>query len=518
MARAKANAKTQSRKPRATTRGRSVPATKAKTGRVERGGAGRGRRIVRSANLRARFDNAQTTDENRRHWLGADALSADAAANPGIRRILRDRARYEVANNSYARGMVLTLANDLVGVGPRLQMSSEDVAANVVVEREFARWAKSIGLADKLRVMRMARAQDGEAFGLLVDNQAAGRSVTLDLRLIEADQVGTPTLSLPKPGQVDGIRFDAWGNPTEYHVLKSHPGSPSAGTSLMDFDPVPAADMVHWFRCDRPGQSRGLPDLMPALGLFAQLRRYTEAVLGAAETAADVAGILHTGAPPDGEADEVDPMATFELEKRMLLTAPMGWDMTQVRAEQPSTTYDAFKRAILSEIARCLNMPYNVAACDSSTHNYASGRLDHQLYLRSIVIEQSELETVVLDPIFDAWLAEARCVPGLLPSAVLDDGDPHQWFWQGLAEVDPRWAQAEADQVAGGLMTEAHYQARRGMDYEAVHIQLAREAEGRRALGLPPPGVTPTPKVESEGEMDDDGKPVRPGAKEAARA
>ena len=46
----------------------------------------------------------------------------DAAAGPEVRRTLRNRARYEVANNSYARGIVLTLANDVIGTGPRLQM------------------------------------------------------------------------------------------------------------------------------------------------------------------------------------------------------------------------------------------------------------------------------------------------------------------------------------------------------------------------------------------------------------
>ena len=38
---------------------------------------------------------------------------------------------------------------------------------------------------------------------------------------------------------------------------------------------------------DRPGQARGIPDITPALPLFAQLRRFTLAVLAAAETAAD---------------------------------------------------------------------------------------------------------------------------------------------------------------------------------------------------------------------------------------
>lgn len=37
--------------------------------------------------------------------------------------------------------------------------------------------------------------------------------------------------------------------------------------------------MIHWFRADRPGQSRGPPDIPPSLPLFAQLRQYRQAVL-----------------------------------------------------------------------------------------------------------------------------------------------------------------------------------------------------------------------------------------------
>ncbi|MCX7428854.1 MAG: hypothetical protein NTW96_24915, partial [Planctomycetia bacterium] len=72
--------------------------------------------------VRGRYDAAVTTDENRSHWAGADLLSADAANNARVRRILRSRSRYEVANNTYARGIVLTLANDCVGAGASLQM------------------------------------------------------------------------------------------------------------------------------------------------------------------------------------------------------------------------------------------------------------------------------------------------------------------------------------------------------------------------------------------------------------
>jgi hypothetical protein len=40
-----------------------------------------------------------------------------------VRATLRNRARYEVASNSYAKGIVLTLANDAVGTGLRLRQT-----------------------------------------------------------------------------------------------------------------------------------------------------------------------------------------------------------------------------------------------------------------------------------------------------------------------------------------------------------------------------------------------------------
>ena len=137
--------------------------------------------------VRGRYDAAMTSDENRRHWANSDGLSADAAANPMVRRTLRNRARYEVANNSYARGIVLTLANDVVGTGPRLQMLSDDAEANSRIEKEFMRWAKAVALAEKLRTMRVARAEDGEAFGILTSNDKLPTGVKLDVKLVEAE-------------------------------------------------------------------------------------------------------------------------------------------------------------------------------------------------------------------------------------------------------------------------------------------------------------------------------------------
>ena len=67
--------------------------------------------------VRSRYDAAQTTGDNSRHWANTDGLSPVAAHTEEVRRTLRNRARYETANNSYARGIVNTLANDVVGNG-----------------------------------------------------------------------------------------------------------------------------------------------------------------------------------------------------------------------------------------------------------------------------------------------------------------------------------------------------------------------------------------------------------------
>lgn len=458
----------------------------------------------RASAVRARYDAAQTTDENRRHWAAADGLSARAANSAEVRYRLRNRARYEAANNSYARGIVLTLANDVIGTGPRLQMLTEDGPTNRAIEVAFEAWSASVGLAEKLRTMRQARAVDGEAFALLTSNPAIDSPVQLDMKLIEADQVATPDLSPTDPDAVDGIRFDRSGNPIEYHVLKSHPGD-NVQLGLY-YDRVDARSMLHWFRCDRPGQARGVPDIMPALPLFAQLRRYTLAVLAAAETAADFAAVLFSDMPPDGDTDDVEPFDSVEIERRMMTTLPAGWKMGQFKAEQPATTYAEFKRELLNEIARCLNMPFNVAAGNSSGYNYASGRLDHQTYYRAIGVDQYHLETAVLDRVFRAWLDELSRATDLLPDG--PDrlaGWPHQWFWDGQEHVDPsKEATAQETRLRNHTTTLAMEYARRGLDWEAQLRQRAKELALMTELGLSPAQSATTAVVPAQPREESD--------------
>jgi len=84
--------------------------------------------------VKGSYDNARHTDENEKLWQFVDALSAAAANTPQVRQIVRNRARYETANNSYAAGIVETLANDTVGPVVQLQLGDSERAQ--AMERE----------------------------------------------------------------------------------------------------------------------------------------------------------------------------------------------------------------------------------------------------------------------------------------------------------------------------------------------------------------------------------------------
>lgn len=450
--------------------------------------------------ISARFDSAITTEDNRAHWAMADGLAADAAANPMIRYTLRNRARYEIANNCYAMGVGETIANDFCGTGPRLHIDDERLSdeERADVEAKFAAWSGAINLPGKLRTMRKAKRCDGEVFGCKITNPNLNHPIKLDLRIIEADQVRFVDISLLLSPSVDGIRFDDYGNPVSYHILRIHPGYWSYATGYVgmpwEYDVWDAKFVIHWFRQDRPGQHRGLPEILPALPLYATLRRYTQATLDAAETAADFAVMLKTEAGAqfvDADGNTIDnpealsPFSTTQLQRRMLMTLPAGYDAVQMQPQHPQQQYPGFKREIAGEIGRCESVPSNVVLADSSNSSFASGQLDHKIYFRTREIEREEANRLILDNLLTDWIAEGvRIRDGkgdrgspYLPAILreLGTGVAHTWYWDSNEMGDPlKLAAAKASDLRNGLTSiPAEYEAK-GRNWIKVFSAAAR--------------------------------------------
>lgn len=433
--------------------------------------------------VRARYDAAQSNSQSE-HWKMADDLGPNTANNFAVRQVLRRRSRYEQANNSYCKGVVLTVANEIVGRGPRLQMRTPDPAFNAAMEQSWGQWACAIGLADKLHVMAQSKVGDGEAQALIINNAIIPHPVQMDIRPIEAEMFTTPEVQL-RPNQVDGILFDDAGNPTEYHVLRYHPGEVNYFQQPYgQFDRISPRHFLHWYRCDRPGQRRGVPEITPALNLFAQLRRWTLAVLTGAETAADIAAVLKSPDIGDGQT-AADPWDHIPIKIGTLMTMPAGTEMQQFRPEQPVATYGEFKHELLKEIARCLCMPYALVAGDSSSYNFASVRFDYNLlWHRNINVTKASLIQAVLDKIFASWLAEASVAikkfSGLTP-----DKCPHGWFFDPIPAVDPvKDGTGDSLALANNTDTLANICAAQGLDWREVLSQRAAEVAEMKRLGL----------------------------------
>lgn len=393
--------------------------------------------------IRATYDAAQTTDDHKNYWAAADSYDADAANSIQVRKTLRNRSRYEVGNNSYVDGMAQTHANYVVGVGPTLRMLTRSTGFNSMVELEFSRWARAIMLRRKLWTMAHAKLSDGESFAIAKSNPGVRHQVKLDIGLIEAEQCTTPHLPYGTEGYIDGIRFDSFGNPEWYDILPYHPGGLFYAMNP-EPDPVPASYVMHWYALRRPGQHRGLPELTSSLNVGAGSRRWRESTQAAAETAADIAVLLETQMSPDNGADIASPFSTIEFQKRMMTALPMGWHGGQMKAEHPNATYEAFHRAQVSEQGRSKNMPHNLAAGDSSDHNFASGKLDFQPYYMQVDGERLDGDDLVLDPLFRLWFEEAALRFGWVN---VDGQTPaHTWDWPSHPVADEK-AKASANEI-----------------------------------------------------------------------
>jgi len=433
----------------------------------------------------ARYDSAATNTYNADHWSQADSLSVDAAMSQDVRQILRNRSRYEVANNGYARGIGETLTNDVIGSGPRLQMLTENREVNTLVETLWNEWAREINLPGLLRQMRYARYESGECFAVMGFDDALESRVKLGLRLYEADHVTAPYRKQwdetdPSRYQ-DGITYDDAGRPTFYDILQEHPGSMKLAGTLGLADTFAPERVIHDFRPSRPGQLRGIPELTPVLDLFAQLRRYTKATLTAAETAAMIALYMKT-TMPSVEAAEVNIKETWKLKPGEAVFVPEGWEPSQLKAEQPTNTYQQFKRELLNEMARPLSMPYNVASCDSSGYNFASGQLDHLTYDRFVQVDRQHVEIITADRLLREFIRVGQML-GVIPA--LEVRPLHGWMWRGRPHANPvDDANAAHTRVSTGLGTLAEEFARKGLDWEEQLQQMAREKAISEKLGL----------------------------------
>ncbi|MFO0911467.1 MAG: phage portal protein [Pirellulales bacterium] len=426
------------------------------------------------------------------HFRYADGASADAHATPQARAEIRNRARFEAANNGWLKGMGRTYQNDLVGTGPRLQIVDTDPEVARELEKKFHQWLRDIRFARKLRALKLAKRVDGEGIGVfypILTDEARERfcnPVKIGFRLLECDRLADAMGSLgieDRSGFVDGIKFDEYGHPVQYRFLKQHPGS-LQGIAPIERDPYQVVDakwVVHCFELDRPEQTRGVSEYQAILTPAYLLRQYVHSVVRAARNAARLFGFISTNLPPietqlpggEIEVPRCEPGATMALEDDLLKVLPDGYSADLVKAEQPTSSHKDFVRQGVNELGRPVGMPLNKSSGNSSDYNYASGRLDHQDWQKGISVERADDEIEICDKAFEIWLTEAVLVEDYLSPAARnligpDEYPPlpeHRWHWDGFEHVDPqKEANAQTERLRNGTTHLGKEWAKAGSD------------------------------------------------------
>lgn len=468
----------------------------------------------RMIRLNARYDAAQTGSSNRNHWAAAEDRGPNCTNDTYTRSLLCRRARHERDNDPHINGLTKTLAHDLIGTGPRLQIVADESTYDAarLVEERYAKFCSDIGYHESLRILVETRPVDGESFGQFTIWPQSPNPVKLNFRTLEQEQVATPGFS-PMAGAVDGIEYDANGKPTYYHVLDEHPGETISSTFSQMFTRVPAEQMVHWFRPTRPGQARGVSEFASSLETGAQTRRYSLAVLGKAEISANITGVMETeNVTLDEQGQEIAPeiMEEVDFPRMSMLTLPGGFKAKVFEPGQNTTGYSEYVAEKRREMARPVLAPFNVMTGNSSGYNYSSGRLDHVPYHRVLWIERERLAAMVLNKFFLAWYREALAI-GLIPSELPPIEElKWDWQWDAFDSIDPKKdAEAWSMLISLKIATRTEACAARGLRFREVIDMLAMEEEYMRSKGIDPstqpmPATDPNPDQTPNNISDED--------------
>ena len=453
------------------------------------------RQTFDGAQVSAQFDNARHTPDTDSQFRNVDSLAMTAALSPSVRRTVRNRARYVVFNCPYAWGMLDTHASYVVGswVSASFPRGGVPEAVRDKLVRAFDTWALKVGLWEKLRTMVRAKTTDGEAFAVFyTDPTIVDRKnrVTLNLATIECDRVESWSEAITRENETDGIRFDPYGHPTEYRILKYHPGDYRVSIKNRRGEWTKASNVIHYFDILRPEQVRGVSDFVSALEIPADQKSYRSSVTTSAINAASISGVLETDQVPecfDSEdasigkcAMDVKPNTVFRVQRGALVTMPEGWKIHQFQAAQPTSQYPEFVRALIAEMARCISMPVNIAMCDSSQHNFASAKIDHTVYGDKINSIRSVLATKVLDRIFFKWLEEYS-VQQRIDEKTMDALSEVEWLFMARGNADVmKDASADNTRLGNASLSYETLYAKDGKDWK----REGRQAVSERAMML----------------------------------
>jgi lambda family phage portal protein len=445
--------------------------------------------------------------------LFADFVGSNRSADSEIRWALdelRNRSRDLERNNEYFRRYLQLLRTNVVGNnGFRLQVKavntdgSPDIVGSQIIEnawREFARLGGptvdgKMSLIDLENHVISAMARDGEVFLRIVRNRTFRHNIAV--QIIEPDRVDEEMNERYINGNDVrmGVELDEYRRPVAYHILMNHPGdydytTLAKGTKRVR---VPAAEIMHIYRQERAGQTRGVPWSTAAITALKMLHGYREAELVAARTAASKMGFFTSPAGDDFMADGYEGengtgAPIYDAEAGTFHQLPAGVDFVPFDPSHPTSAFADFEKSILRGIAGGLGVSYTSLANDLEGTSYSSirqGALEERDFYRTL---HTFMIDHFLDPLYRVWL-DTVVDQALTPITGMGKYEKFSANFsfrpRGFQWVDPlKEINAAVVGLNNGILSHSDIAANYGRDADETFAQIQRDKESAAQYGL----------------------------------
>jgi lambda family phage portal protein len=276
-----------------------------------------------------------------------------------------------------------------------------------------------------------------------------------------------------------GVEYDALGRIRAYWLLREHPGGRfKSGASR----PIPARDVIHSFRLDRPGQARGIPWGAPVVLAHADFGDYEDAQRVRQKIAACWAAFIteeFEGPGLSNSTREEDDDLIDSFEPGMIERLLPGQSVTF--AEPPGVGgYRDFSDITLHKIAAGWGISYEMLTGDLRGVNFSSGKMGRLETQRNIDRWQQLLVIPqIVEPMTHWWL-EAVALTG-----VAIEGVTARHVAAKHEMIDPtREFRSERDAIRAGQRTLTEALLARGRDPEEHFREYAEDMRRLDRLGV----------------------------------
>lgn len=329
------------------------------------------------------------------------------------------------------------------------------------------------------RVIMAAVVTDGEVLIRIRRRRMSdGLPLPFQLQVLEADYLdeGADILNPTGISIRDGIEYDAIGRRVAYHLYDHHPGSDQRVSSQSRR--VPASEIIHVQRVDRPGQQRGVSWFAPVAIQMQDLGDYLDAQVVRQKIAACFAAFRISA---DGSPNEA--VVPAKMSPGLISTLGPGDD---VKFGTPPAVegLDTFVRTALQAIAAGLGVTYEALSGDLSQVNFSSGRMGRMEMDRNLSAWQwLMLRPQLLDPIAALMLEAWQMIE---PTRDLRMASV-EWTPPARVIIDPaKEIPAMRDAIRAGLRSWQSTVRALGYDPEMVAAEMAEDAARFDAMGVMP--------------------------------